>query len=436
MTTLKTETDVNTNNDIPNTVSTESNKKEGLSTSNQNIGDEGSKNETVNISIPNETVNISIPNGNVDPGNLIEKGGPYFPTTKIGRRYVYPEVVKCLESLGYIIQITEKEYYAMTRSTSIPALCPGNHGVCYVCIRELKKGSSCCRKCGLEKSYKTNVEKYGSKCPMQNKEIQARIKETNIIRYGTKFPTQNEEIKKKTKETNMIKYGVESVSQVEQFKQKTKETNLMRYGIENAAQNEAVREKMKETNLIRYGFANAAHNEEVKEKMKETNLIRYGFKAPTQNAEIKAKILATNLIKFGVEHCLQNAELFSKQQQSAYSHDEYTYPSGKKTTVQGYEHFCLNDLLRKEDIKEEEICNEADKVPEIWYNFLDMKRRYYPDIYIKKKNLIIEVKSIFTFELHKAQNMAKAYQCVKDGFLFEFRIYNRKGVLLTRIPIL
>jgi len=36
-------------------------------------------------------------------------------------------------------------------------------------------------------------------------------------------------------------------------------------------------------------------------------------------------------------------------------------------------------------------------MPEIWYEFEDKRRRYYPDIYIKSQNKIIEVKSDYTF---------------------------------------
>jgi type III secretory pathway component EscU len=50
------------------------------------------------------------------------------------------------------------------------------------------------------------------------------------------------------------------------------------------------------------------------------------------------------------------------------------------------------------------------------------KRRYYPDFYIPKENLIIEVKSQWTLELHKDKNQAK-FQAVKEaGFNFRLEI--------------
>ena len=37
----------------------------------------------------------------------------YFPVNKIRGRHVYPEAVRYLEHLGYQIQCTEEEYYAL-----------------------------------------------------------------------------------------------------------------------------------------------------------------------------------------------------------------------------------------------------------------------------------------------------------------------------------
>ena len=56
---------------------------------------------------PQKTITLIIPKKIVK----LEEKVPYFPTTKAkNRRYSYFDVVKCLESLGYIIQVTEKEY--------------------------------------------------------------------------------------------------------------------------------------------------------------------------------------------------------------------------------------------------------------------------------------------------------------------------------------
>jgi hypothetical protein len=51
---------------------------------------------------------------------------------------------------------------------------------------------------------------------------------------------------------------------------------------------------------------------------------------------------------------------------------------------------------------------------------------YYPDIYIKSQNLIIEVKSTFTYKKQLVKNIIKSLSVRKSGFNFEFWIYTDK----------
>jgi len=154
-----------------------------------------------------------------------------------------------------------------------------------------------------------------------------------------------------------------------------------------------------------------------------------------QNYKIKEKAKQTSLERFGVEHPMQNSEIFEKHQKSSFEYKTYNYPSGVKTLYQGYENFCLDDLIYKENISENDICNEPGKVPEIWYEYEGKSRRYYPDIYISSENRIIEVKSFYTFEKDKELNITKGNACKNLGYNFEFRIYDKNGVLLEKIII-
>lgn len=56
--------------------------------------------------------------------------------------------------------------------------------------------------------------------------------------------------------------------------------------------------------------------------------------------------------------------------------------------------------------------------------------KYYPDIYIKSKNLIIEVKSVWTYKKNIVKNTIKALRTKESGFNFEFWIYNKKKELI------
>ena len=52
----------------------------------------------------------------------------------------------------------------------------------------------------------------------------------------------------------------------------------------------------------------------------------------------------------------------------------------------------------------------------------DRPHFYFPDFYIKSTNTIIEVKSQWTFDLHKDKNIRKQNACISLGFSFIFRI--------------
>jgi len=54
---------------------------------------------------------------------------------------------------------------------------------------------------------------------------------------------------------------------------------------------------------------------------------------------------------------------------------------------------------------------------------LDQKKhRYYPDFYIPSKNLIVEVKSKFTYEGNIQTNLLKMKACLDSGFDYRFMI--------------
>lgn len=102
---------------------------------------------------------------------------------------------------------------------------------------------ACSEKCAWDKNRKTNLEKYGFKSAVGNKDIQ-----------------------KKLKQTCLEKYGAENVSQSDYFKEKYREVMLERYGVENGFQSEEIKEKIRKTSLEKYGCEHYRQNQEMKEK--------------------------------------------------------------------------------------------------------------------------------------------------------------------------
>jgi hypothetical protein len=224
-----------------------------------------------------------------------------------------------------------------------------------------------------------------------------KIIETNLQKYGTKCPLQSEIVKNKTIETNMIKYGVKHNSQLNYIKEQKKEKSLEKYGTECPLQSEIVKNKTIETNIIKYGVKNPQQNQDIKNKTIETTIERYGVKHFSQTEEFKNKVIQTNLERYGVPHHSQNAEVSEVMLKNAYNIKQYTFPSGKTISYQGYENFAFDELVNIENVLEDDIFTNRTEVPELWYTDKNNKlRRHFVDIYIKSQNRSIEVKSVWT----------------------------------------
>lgn len=131
--------------------------------------------------------------------------------------------------------------------------------------------------------------------------------------------------------------------------------------------------------------------------------------------------------KYGVKHALQNRELFDKAFRSGYRH--YDYVLGNKTIqVQGYEPYALDWLINERQIEPNHIrAGRGRDVPTIHYKLNEKEHVYHPDIYIPKRNLIIEVKSWYTYKCTTRKNDAKRRATKRAGYKFMFLVMNRDG---------
>lgn len=255
--------------------------------------------------------------------------------------------------------------------------------------------------------------------------MQLKMIKTNLEKYGTENPMQNEKIKEKTKNTNLKNYGVEYTLQVKEFREKGKITSLEKYGTEIPSQSQQVKDKAKNTCVEKYGVEYVPQVLEFQEKAKNTFVKKYGIEKPLQNLEFQEKARNTCVEKYGVENPMQNPIIAERNIKNSYKSKNYNFPSGNIVKVQGYEPHAL-DIILKMDIPEEDILTSRSKVPNINYVFDNKKHIYYPDIYLPKSNLIIEVKSDFTYQVNLEENLLKAYATINSGFDFQFWIFNKK----------
>lgn len=261
-----------------------------------------------------------------------------------------------------------------------------------------------------------------------NKIIIEKMKKTCLEKYGVKHVSQSKEVREKINETNIEKYGFKNPFQSHEVKEKIKATNIEKYGVIFPHQSEEIRKKCRDTHLKRHGFIHPFNSKKSIEKTKATNMIKYGAEYPFQSQEIQEKSKVTNIIKYGFENPSQNAEISEKASKNAYKAKDYIFPSGRIERIHGYEHFMLDELLKKENVPENDIIVSRKEVPIIWYEDENGKKhRYFVDCFIPSQKRCIEAKSTWTAKKKKDCIFLKQ-QAVKDaGYKCEIWIYNSKG---------
>lgn len=210
--------------------------------------------------------------------------------------------------------------------------------------------------------------------------------------------------------------------------QKTRKTNFLKYGTKSYVSSIDFKEKSERTLLEKYGVTNAMHVKSIKNKVKNTLQVKYGVSCSFLIPNVKEKTQVF-LSKHGVTNSSQIASVFEKQQKTSYRSKVFVTPSNNKVFCRGYEPVVLVKLYKKFD--EELVFTSASDMPRIWY-FNSAKNRmakYYPDIFLPSKNLIIEVKSEYTYKDDLKTNIEKKNACLALGLEFTFVICNANIVL-------
>jgi len=268
----------------------------------------------------------------------------------------------------------------------------------------------CSRKCSL-----TYMNK--------SKEHKEKIKETNLERYGVEHCNQRKEIQEKRGNTLKNKYGVINVSQIKKVKEKKKETNLEKRGFEYSLQDPKIRKQIEKTNIKKYGFKNVFQNDNIKEKIKESLIAKYGVEHPMDSDSIRNKLKNTNLERYGVEHAMQVPEFFNRQQKSAFKRFKY-----KNTNIH-YQGTYELDFLDSFD-----NLIKIENGPSVKYVLNKSNKVYYSDFYLPVHNLIVEIKSCWTYERDLEMNLEKQKACIEQGYNFMF-IINKDYSKLEEIII-
>ncbi len=255
----------------------------------------------------------------------------------------------------------------------------------------------------------------------------------------------------KYKETCQEKYGVDNIFQLESIKEKSRATCKEKYGFEHCMQNKEIKKRSEDTCMKKYGVKWTFTLPEVYERIRATHKKKYGVEYPLQCKEIQDKIekvclerygvrryfmyekyleqyYTVMMHRYGVKHACQVPEFFHKAMKSAFTRKKYTAPDGIIWYVLGYEHRCLDLLIKEEGLETTEIRAGDDEIPVCDYISSDGKdHRWYPDIWIPAQGRLIEVKSTWTYNL-APQKLKDKMDCC-DEYDCETWIFDQKTLI-------
>jgi len=140
----------------------------------------------------------------------------------------------------------------------------------------------------------------------------------------------------------------------------------------------------------------------------------------------------TCMDRYGVRNTSQDPVIFDKIFKNSHLRKQYKFPSGKIINIQGYEGKAIDDLLK--ELNEDDLYFGKD-IPTI--NYLDKckKHTYYPDMFIKKLNVIVEVKSEYTYLREIDKNHLKFTEVINSGYKLRIMIYTEKLEKIKDITI-
>lgn len=312
--------------------------------------------------------------------------------------------------------------------------CMERDGATYIESEPLNRGARITFRCNCgvidKKVFQQLANVSGAFCHVcKTNKSHDKAKITNLQKYGVQFTFQSENNKTKSKQSMLEKYGVDRPMRCSKIKHKTQGTCRQRYGFDHYAKSDQIKLKIRATNMSKYGVPCTFQMDGFRLRAQHTILAKYGCTHTTQCKEVQQKMKETCLRKYGVVHPCHSPDIFDRSVANSYRRKIHTFPSGNKVVCQGFEPGALERLVRELNIPENEIFVGAKNVPTIWYDWNDKRRRHYVDIYVKSKNLCVEVKSTFTFKLHQEQTLAKQAAAKELGYMYEIWVYKKANQL-------
>lgn len=145
------------------------------------------------------------------------------------------------------------------------------------------------------------------------------------------------------------------------------------------------------------------------ERRKLTCLERHGVDNPILVPGVLDKVRDTCFVKYGVR---------SPTQRSNSTHGKWKniLIGDRKFRVQGYEDLFLQRLDEFNFSIDQLLCGKKICPTIPWSDSNNVKHMYFPDFYIQDQNLLIEIKSAWTFKKNEEVTLLKLDAAKKMGF--------------------
>lgn len=182
---------------------------------------------------------------------------------------------------------------------------------------------------------------------------------------------------------------------------KVKQTCLTRFGVDNPMKLDIIKTKVQNTCLEKYGDINFAKTNLYEHKRRNKCLEKYNHPTYVGSEEFKKNMIDS----FGLDNPMKSSCLNQKRIKSSFKSDYFG-----EVKYQGKYELDFLKLCDKLNISIER--------PGFSINyFIDgEERKYIPDFFIQNKNLIIEVKSTYFYNLHLMCNIQKKKYTLLSGY--------------------
>lgn len=264
---------------------------------------------------------------------------------------------------------------------------------------------------------KKRVEKFGNGI-QQTVESRLKREETCLKKYGTRNPIQNKQVLEKAKKTLLSRYGVECTFHSKEIKEKIKKSILQKYGVDNVSKSEKIKNKKILTSLKKYKTKHPLKNKKIYKKLTDFLLNRYGVTNLSKIPNVQKKKLETRykngkLIKvFDTQSkTLISLKDISNKYQWSYSHLIRVYKLLGEEALQvlmSRKKIYINSYIQ------EVLCSWIDEVIKIPYIKNDRKllNGKEIDIYFPKYKLGIEINGRY---YHSTKFKSKHYHINKTN---------------------